>query len=66
LLCAVLLFAIAGLPNAPATNRVLVVTAAALAAFAVISALYFFPVPTVFTGIAAVLSIIARSRPHAS
>ncbi len=64
LLCAVLLFAVSGLPSAPATDRVLFITAVALAAFAVISVIYFFPVPTVFTGIAAVLGIIARSRPH--
>ena len=66
LLAAALLFAIAGLPGAPATDRVLVVTAVALAAFAVISFLCFFPVPTVFTGVAAVLCLIARSRPHPS
>jgi hypothetical protein len=62
LLCAVLLYAIAGLPSACATNRVLVITVIALASFTVISAIYFFPVPSVFTGIAAGLSIIARSR----
>jgi len=62
LLCAALLLAISGLPSAPAMNRVLIITAVALAAFAAISAVYFFPVPSVFTGIAAVLSIIARSR----
>ena len=66
LLCAALLFAIAGLPSVPATIRVLVVTAVALAAFAVISFIYFFPVPTVFTGVAAVLCIVARSRLHVS
>ena len=66
LFCAVLLFAISGLPDAPATNRILVITAVALATFAVISAIYFFPVPTVFTGVAAVLSAIACARPHAS
>ena len=66
LLCAVLLFAISGLPSAPATDRILVITAVALAVFAVVSAIYFFPVPTVFTGIAALLSIIARSRSYVS
>ncbi len=59
--CAVLLFCIAGLPSSQATNRILEITAAALAAFALISAVYFFPVPTVFTGAAAVLSVIARA-----
>ena len=62
LLCAALLFAIAGSPGAPATNRVLFVTAIALAAFAGISFLYFFPVPTVFTGLAAVLCVVACTR----
>ena len=66
LLCAVLLFAIAALPSATATNRILVITAVALAAFAMVSAIYFFPVPSVFTGIAAVLCLIGSSRPHAS
>ena len=66
LLCAVLLFAISGLPSATATNRILVITAVALAAFAIISVIYFFPVPSFFTGIAAVLSIIGRTRPHVS
>jgi hypothetical protein len=66
LLCAVLLFAISGLPSVAATNRVLVITAVVLAAFAIISLLYFFPIPSLFTGIAAVLCIIGRSRPHVS
>ncbi len=66
LLCAALLFSIASLPSAKATNRILVLAAGALAAFAVVSALYFFPVPTAFTGVAAVLSVIARTRPQAS
>ncbi len=66
LLCAVLLFAISGLPSTPATNRVILITALALVGFAVISVMYFFPVPTVLTGFAAVLSIVACSRPHVS
>ena len=66
LLAAALLFAIAGPPDAPATDRVLVVTSVALAAFSVISSFYFFPVPAVFTGVAAVLCLVARSRSRPS
>ncbi len=62
LLCAAQLFAVAGAPAIHATNRILLFTAFALACFAVISALYFFPVPTVLTGLAAGLSLMARSR----
>jgi hypothetical protein len=61
LLCAVQLFAIASSPSSSAANRVLFITALALVSFAIVSAIYFFPVPTAFTGIAAVLCISARS-----
>jgi hypothetical protein len=64
LLCAVQLFAIASTPGSPVANRVLFITALALAGFALVSALYFFPVPTAFTGVAAALCIAARSRTH--
>lgn len=64
--CAALLFAIAGLPGAPATNRVLGIVAFALAGFAAISIVYFFPVPSAFTGIAAILCAIARARSGAA
>ena len=64
LVCAALLFSIARLPSAPATNRVILIAALALAGFAIISVMYFFPIPTAFTGIASVLAIIARSRSH--
>ena len=62
LVCAALLFSIARLPNAPATNRVILIVALALAGFAIVSAMYFFAIPTALTGIASVLAIIARSR----
>ena len=64
LVCAALLFSIASLPSAPATNRVILVAALGLAGFATVSARYFFPIPTVLTGIASVLAIIPRSRSH--
>ena len=62
LVCASILFSIASLPSAPATNRVILIVALGLAGFAIISAMYFFPIPTALTGIASVLAIIARSR----
>ena len=64
LVCAVLLFSIASLPSAPATNRVILIMVLALAGFAIVSAMYFFPIPAVFTGAASVLCIVARSRSH--
>ena len=62
LLCAVQLFGIAGAPSSPVTNRVLLITALGLAAFSIISAMHFFPVPTVFTAIASAFSLVARTR----
>jgi hypothetical protein len=64
LVCAALLFSIASLPSGPATNRVILIAALGLAGFAIISAMYFFPIPTALTGVAAVLAIIARSRSY--
>jgi hypothetical protein len=64
-LCGAQLLAIAKVPSSPTTNRVILITALGLGGFALISAMYFFPVPTVFTSLAAVLSFIARSRSHA-
>ena len=64
LVCAALLFSIASLPSAPFTNRVILIAALALAGFAIVSAMYFFPIPTIFTGLASVLAIIARYRLH--
>lgn len=64
MVCAVLLFSIASLPSAAATNRVILILALGLAGFAIVSAMYFFPIPTALTGIASVLAIIARFRSH--
>lgn len=63
LFCAAQLAAVAGTPNGPAANRVLLLTGLALGGFATLSAIYFFPVPTVTTGLAAVLAFLARIRP---
>ena len=65
LLCGVLLLAFSAEPNAPAGNRVVLITSLALGAFAVISGGHFFPVPTVLAGVAAVLGLVARFRPPA-
>lgn len=59
LLCAAQLFAVSGAPRQPATNRVLVITAVALATFAILSGLYFFPVPTALTAVAAALTLLS-------
>jgi len=61
-LCAAQLFAVAKAPAGSVANRAIVITAAALAGVAVLSALYFFPVPVVFTGLAAALSVAAVRR----
>lgn len=48
----------------PAAQRALWLAAGALAAFAAVSALYFFPIPAVFTAAAALLIVVARFRPE--
>jgi len=58
-LCAAQLFAVAKAPSGSVANRAILITAAGLAGVAVLSALYFFPVPVVFTGLAAVLCVAA-------
>ena len=62
LVCAAQLFVLATAPGGRATDRQLLVTAIALAGFAMLSALYFFPVPTAMTALAALLTIIGRTR----
>lgn len=62
LLCAALLFIVAKAGSEPATRNVVLSTALALAGISVISFVYFFPVPGVFTGLAAALALWARSR----
>ena len=59
LFCAVQLFAVAGLPVSPAKRRTLLVTSLAMSGFAILSAIFFFPVPAVLTGVAAVLCLWA-------
>lgn len=62
LLCTALLFSLAKEQRDKATDRVLLLTALALAGISLISFVYFFPVPGVFTGLAAILTIWARMR----
>ncbi|MEM8484782.1 MAG: hypothetical protein AAF564_04500 [Bacteroidota bacterium] len=62
LLCSLLLFAASGSPKDAATDRTILLAALGLIGFAVLSIMYFFPVPAVSTGVAAVLALIARSN----
>lgn len=62
LLCAALLFSVAKAGKEKSANRVIVATALALAAVSLLSFVYFFPVPGAFTGIGAVLALLARAR----
>jgi hypothetical protein len=61
-LCAMLLFSMAGSPKGRETDRVILITSLALAIVAMVSIRYFFPVPAAFTGLAALLALVARSR----
>lgn len=63
LLCAALLFTLSRAESERVTNRVIALTALGLAAISALSFRYFFPVPGVFTALAAVLAFVARSRP---
>jgi hypothetical protein len=60
LLCATLLFTVANVGREKAVDRVVILTALALAGVSVISFVYFFPVPGVFTGVAAMLAFSTR------
>ncbi len=62
LLCAALLFSVARAANQPVVNRVITLTALALVGISVLSFRYFFPVPGVFTGLAAMLALRALAR----
>ena len=63
LLCAMLLFTLAREASSRVVDRVIGITALALAGVSILSLLYFFPVPAAFTGLAAALSLIAlRAR----
>lgn len=61
LLCASLLFCIAGAAKERVADRVVLLTSLALAGVALISFVYFFPIPGVFTGLAAALGLVARA-----
>jgi CHASE2 domain-containing sensor protein len=65
-LCAALLFALARTEKEPAVDRVIALVAFALAGISLLSFRYFFPLPGVFTGLAAVLAWVARPRPLAA
>jgi hypothetical protein len=62
LLCAALLFIAAKATKEQTVDRVLLLTALALLGISAISFVYFFPVPGVFTGAAAILALVARAR----
>jgi hypothetical protein len=61
--CAAVLFSVARAGKEPVSDRVITLTALALAGISMISFRYFFPVPAVFTGLAAALALLARARP---
>ena len=61
-LCAALLFSVARAGKERVVDRVIALTALALAGISIISFRYFFPVPAVFTGLAAVLALLACAR----
>jgi hypothetical protein len=62
LLCGAVLFAVSRAPREQVVNRVITLTAFALAGISAISFRYFFPVPGVFTGLAALLALVALGR----
>jgi len=62
LLCTGLLFTLAKAERERSTDQVLLLTAIALGGISLISFVYFFPVPGVCTGLAAILTLFARTR----
>lgn len=64
LLCAAVLTWLATAPKERVADGVILLNALALAGVSVISFLYFFPAPAVFTGVAATLALFARGREH--
>jgi hypothetical protein len=62
LFCAAVLFAVSRAARERVVNRVITLTALALAGVSALSFRYFFPVPGVFTGLAALLALLALSR----
>jgi hypothetical protein len=63
LLCAAVLFSLSRAAKEQVTNRIITLTALSLAAISALSFRYFFPVPGVFTALAAALAFVALSRP---
>jgi hypothetical protein len=63
LFCAAVLFAVSRAAREPVINRVVTLTALALAAVSALSFRYFFPVPGLFTGLGALLALLALGRP---
>jgi CHASE2 domain-containing sensor protein len=61
-LCAALLLSVARAEKEHVVDRVIALTALALVGISLLSFRYFFPVPGVFTGLAAVLALLARAR----
>jgi hypothetical protein len=61
--CAAVLFAVSRAAKEPVVNRVITLTCFALAGFSALSFRYFFPIPGVFTGLAALLALVALGRP---
>jgi hypothetical protein len=61
--CGALLLSVAKASKETVVDRTILITALALAGVSVISFVYFFPVPGVFTGVAGALAILARLRP---
>jgi hypothetical protein len=56
------LLAVAGAAKAQVVDRVVLLTVAALAGISLLSFVYFFPVPGVFTALAAVLALVALGK----
>jgi hypothetical protein len=63
LLCGALLLAVATAAKERAVDGVVLLTAVASVGISVVSFVYFCPIPAVLTGAAAVLALVARSRP---
>jgi hypothetical protein len=62
LLCAVQLYFASSGPKSEQANQSVLIVALGLLCFALISAVYFFPVPAIFAGVAAGLSFFALKR----
>jgi hypothetical protein len=63
LFCAAVLFAVSRAAREQVVNRVVTLTALALGGVSALSFRYFFPVPGLFTGLGALLALLALGRP---